>query len=81
MNTKTQCNKNDKIKGKKRTLRAEREKRQQICALIPILAERPFRQFIQIYKNFVFLSFKKCTYIFFQVYIHKQKLTLIKTLV
>lgn len=45
-------------------LRAERKKRQQICALIPILAEIPFRQFIQIYKNFVFLSFKKCTYIF-----------------
>ena len=45
-------------------LRGKREKREQICALIPILAELPFRQFIQIYKTFVFLSVKKCSYIF-----------------
>lgn len=45
-------------------LRGEREKREQICALIPILAELPFRQFIQIYKTFVFLQVKKCSYVF-----------------
>ena len=45
-------------------LRKEREKREQICALIPILAELPFRQFIQIYKTFVFLQVKKCSYVF-----------------
>ena len=45
-------------------LRGEREKREQICALIPILAELPFRTFIQIYKTFVFLQVKKCSYIF-----------------
>ena len=45
-------------------LRGERKKREQICALIPILAELPFRQFIQIYKTFVFLQVKKCSYVF-----------------